>query len=193
MSLQTVLRLVAETLQAADIPYMLTGSLAAAYHGAPRATQDIDVVVDAPRNALLDLANRLEAAGYYFSRPAIEEAIQAGGMFNAVDPESGWKVDFILRKDRPFSRSEFDARTAITFSGIELTVARPEDVIVAKLEWSQMSGSERQLRDVAEILTIQGSALDTAAIEKWAAELGVLSEWDRAKSIRDSELTWDQV
>lgn len=168
---------------------MLTGSLAAAYHGAPRATQDINLVVDAPRNALLDLADRLELAGYYVSRAAIEEALGAGGMFNAVDPGSGWKIDFILRKDRPFSRSEFDARTAITFSGIDLTVARAEDVIVAKLEWSRMSGSDRQLRDVAEILTVQGSALDTAAIEKWATELGVLPEWSRAKTIRDSELT----
>lgn len=168
---------------------MLTGSLAAAYHGAPRATQDVDVVIDAPRGSLLDLADRLQAAGYYVSRGAIEEALQAGGMFNAVDPESGWKVDFILRKDRPFSRSEFEARTAITFSGIELTVARPEDVIVAKLEWSQFSGSERQLRDVAEILTVQGEDLDIEGIEKWAAELGVLSAWERAKSIRDAELT----
>lgn len=168
---------------------MLTGSLAAAYHGAPRATQDIDVVVDAPRKSLLGFADQLEAAGYYVSRVAIEEALHARGMFNAVDPASGWKVDFILRKDRPFSRSEFDARTAISFSGLELSVARAEDVIVAKLEWSQLGDSERQLRDVAEILTVQGADLDIAGIEKWAAELGILDEWRRAKAIRDSELT----
>jgi hypothetical protein len=168
---------------------MLTGSLAASYHGAPRATQDIDVVVDAPRYALLDLAARLEEAGYYVSRVAIEEALEAGGMFNAVDSESGWKVDFILRKDRPFSRSEFDARTAITFAGLELSVARAEDVIVAKLEWSRLGDSQRQLRDVAEILAVQGSELDIAQIERWAAELGILEEWKSAKAIRDSELT----
>ena len=110
-------------------------------------------------------------------------------MFNAVDPESGWKVDFIMRKDRPFSHSEFDARMTIIFSGLELTVARAEDVIVAKLEWSQLGDSERQLRDVAEILAVQGADLDIREREKWAADLGVLQEWNRANMIRNSELT----
>jgi hypothetical protein len=41
-------------------------------------------------------------------------------MFNAIDPGSGWKVEFIVRKDRDFSRSEFAARHAIEFMGVSL-------------------------------------------------------------------------
>ena len=33
-------------LRAAGIPYMVAGSLASSFHGEPRATQDIDVVID---------------------------------------------------------------------------------------------------------------------------------------------------
>ena len=37
-------------LDAAGIPHMLTGSFASGYHGAPRASQDIDLVI-APSEA----------------------------------------------------------------------------------------------------------------------------------------------
>lgn len=35
----------AALLDGAGIPYMLTGSLACGFHGTPRATQDIDLVI----------------------------------------------------------------------------------------------------------------------------------------------------
>lgn len=40
-----LLRNVVVALEAADIPFMLTGFFAAAFHGAPRATMDVDLVV----------------------------------------------------------------------------------------------------------------------------------------------------
>jgi hypothetical protein len=48
---RALLRLVA-MLDAAGMPHMLTGSFASAFHGTPRATQDIDFVIDATRVAL---------------------------------------------------------------------------------------------------------------------------------------------
>lgn len=167
---------------------MLTGSLAASYHGAPRATQDIDLVVDAPLSALLAVAHELKANGFYVSEDAIREAQSSNGMFNAVDPETGWKIDFIIRKDRPFSRAEFEARETVDFAGLELNIARAEDIVVAKLEWNRLGESEQQLRDVAEILLVQASRLDLVRIEQWVIELGLESQWQRAKEVRDSEL-----
>jgi hypothetical protein len=53
-------------LDRAGIPYMLTGSFASSYHGTPRATQDIDIVV-APTTeqirALVQLLPFDDAAG----------------------------------------------------------------------------------------------------------------------------------
>lgn len=39
-------RTVVGILDETGVPYMLTGSLAAAYYATPRATQDVDVVID---------------------------------------------------------------------------------------------------------------------------------------------------
>lgn len=180
MSLESLLALLGELLNKAGIPYMLTGSLAGSYHGAPRATQDVDLVVEAPTETLLSLADALRKAGLYLSDDAIREASSSHGMFNAIDPETGWKVDFIVRKDRPFSIREFNRREEIEFMGMRLIMARAEDVILAKLEWAKLGNSERQLRDVAEILAVQGQALDSVQIEQGVKELAVEQQWRRA-------------
>jgi hypothetical protein len=45
----TVLKLVADRLDTAGIPYMVTGSIAASHYGRPRMTRDIDLVVEPTR------------------------------------------------------------------------------------------------------------------------------------------------
>ena len=159
MTLEALLTLISEVLSGARIPYMLTGSLAAAYHSAPRATQDIDLVVDANVDSLLTAAKALRDEGLYVSDDAVREAASTTGMFNAIDPTSGWKVDFIVKKGRPFSIDELNRRQDIEFMGLTLSIAQAEDVILAKLEWAKLADSERQLRDIAEILGVQGPDL----------------------------------
>jgi len=183
LTLEALLALVSEVLSGARIPYMLTGSLAAAYHGAPRATQDIDLVVDAGVDSLLAAGKALRDAGLYVSDDAIREAASAPGMFNAIDPTSGWKVDFIVKRKRPFSIDEFDRRRDIEFMGLALSIAQAEDVILAKLEWAKLSDSERQLHDIAEILGIQGSAVDRARIERWVNDLNLREQWQKAQDL----------
>ena len=46
------LKRLTEKLSEAEIPFMLVGSVAASYHGYPRSTFDIDLVVDASEGAL---------------------------------------------------------------------------------------------------------------------------------------------
>ena len=181
----TTLSQVVDVLSEQGVQYALIGGLGVALRGNVRATQDIDLVVDATAEALLRVATALRGSGLYVSDDAVREAVATRGMFNAIDPESGWKVDFIVRKDRAFSTREFGRRREIQFMGLSLTVAEAEDVVLAKLEWAKMGDSERQLRDVAEILAVQGSQLDIIRIERWAEELGVWNQWRRVLELND--------
>ena len=79
----------------------------------------------------------------------------------------------IVRKDRPFSRIEFERREKARVLGVEIFVATAEDAILSKLEWSQMGESERQLEDARGIMAVKGGALDHIYLAKWAANLGV--------------------
>lgn len=174
-------RIVAE-LDASGIPHMVAGSFASTYHGEPRATHDIDLVIDPSREQLQRLARGLDPAQYYVSVEAAEEAWTRRGQFNVVDLASGWKVDLIVRKDRPFSREEFSRREPACMLETQVFVATAEDTILAKLEWARLGGSERQLRDVIGVLEMRGADLDRAYIRRWARELDVEALWERAQA-----------
>ena len=177
--LQGLLERVVRLLDAAGVPFMIAGSFASAAHGLPRATQDLDLVVDPPApQALEAFVRSLSPDEYYVDADAVRDALRRRSMFNVVDHASGWKVDFIIRKNRPFSRDEFARRMKFVLFDVAVHIASPEDTIVAKLEWSKQSGgSERQRRDVAGILATVGQQLDRAHVERWVHDLDLLDEW----------------
>ena len=79
----------------------------------------------------------------------------------------------MIRKDRPFSESEFARREQVELLGVVTAVATVENTILAKLEWARDSDPERQLRDVAAMIRVHGAALDVPYLRRWARELGV--------------------
>lgn len=182
MSLTAFLEKVVEVLEEAGIPYMLTGSLAAAFYAVPRATQDIDVVIETEEQGIGRLVQGLLEAGWYVDRGAAMEAWRGQGQFNAIEPDSGWKADFIVRKGRSYSEVEFGRRIRISLLGVELAVASLEDVLIAKLEWGRLGNSALQRRDVVQLLERTWSRLDQSYLEEWITELGLESEWQAARS-----------
>jgi hypothetical protein len=181
MSAGDLLARVIPLLHAANIKHMIAGSFASTYHGEPRTTQDIDIVIDGTRKAVESFVSSLDTASYYCDLDAAVDAHTRRGQFNLVDMQSGWKIDFIFRKDRAFSIAEFARRQPANLLGCDVFVATAEDTIVAKLDWARDSGSERQLRDVASILAVSGDQLDQNYVETWIAALGLQDIWNRAR------------
>jgi hypothetical protein len=184
LSLTEFLSRIARCLSEAGVPFMLTGSLAAAYYGTPRATQDIDLVIDPGESQLSRLVDLLLAGGLYVSREAAAEALERAGQFNVIDSDTGWKADLIIRRAREFSRTEFDRRRSVHLFGVEVALATAEDLIIAKLEWSELGDSELQRRDIAQLLDAGGETLDLVYIRKWIAELGLEEAWDKLERYR---------
>ena len=94
-------------MDSAGIPYMIVGSFASTYHGLPRSTQDLDVVCELDVEQSEVFLKLFEAPDFYLSKPALEDAVNKRGMFNLIHIPTGWKIGFILRKNREFSRREF--------------------------------------------------------------------------------------
>jgi hypothetical protein len=161
---------------------MITGSFARAVHGVPRATHDIDVVIAPTEAQVVALLQEFPESEYYAETEDALQAFRYGTQFNVIDQNSVWKIDFILRKDRAFSRTEFDRRRRINILGVSVYAATPEDLLIAKLEWSKMGESERQMRDAAGIIQVQGSALDVSYVEHWVAELQLERQWKMARA-----------
>jgi hypothetical protein len=163
-------------LDRAHIPYMITGSVASTYHGEPRATRDLDIVIDPPPDTLAVLVEGLLHDGYYVDRDAATAALHERTQFNAVGADAT-NIDFIVRKDRAFSREEFERRRSADLLGTPAFIASVEDMIIAKLEWSVPFESERQLRDVAAMLVVAGDGIDYLYVDRWAGTLGLTEAW----------------
>ena len=181
MNLSALLAGTIAMLERAGVRYMITGSVASSYHGEPRATRDLDIVIDPDPGGINRLVGELEADGLYVDAEAARQALDDRTQFNAIDAATGWKVDFLVRKDRPFSREEFGRRTRANLLGTAAWIASPEDTVIAKLEWAAAGGSDQQLDDVASMLEIGGEALDLAYIDRWVADLGLRATWSRAR------------
>jgi hypothetical protein len=110
LSVEDVLARIRAALVATGIPHMLTGSLASSLHGVPRATQDIDIVIAPTREQLLALVAQFPQTEYDVSRDAALDALARHEQFNIIDHATGWKIDFIIRRPRAFSREEFERR-----------------------------------------------------------------------------------
>ena len=173
---------VRHALEVAGVPYMLTGSFASSYHGAPRTTQDVDIVIAPTLGSLNKLLKQFPEDAYYVSREAALQAYGAESLFNVVDLTSGWKVDFIVRRSRAFSIAEFERRREADLLGTTIYIASAEDVVLSKLEWAKLSESERQIDDVAGIIRTQGDVLEVDYIDRWVDALKLQSEWARAKT-----------
>jgi len=176
-----VFRRILGAVESAGIPYMLTGSFASSYHGSPRATQDIDLVIAPERAQLRGLASLLSAPEFYMDEATALEAYERESQFNVVDLTSGWKADLIMRRSRAFSRIEFDRRTVVEFEGLRVPIATAEDLVLAKLEWAKLGESARQIEDAAGILRARSAELDLSYMERWVRDLGIEREWAAAR------------
>jgi|SRR6185436_1028507 len=175
-------RLIA-ALEHAEVPYMVTGSYASSAHGTPRATNDIDIVI-APTDAQLwELIREFPADRYYADEDDAFDAFATRSQFNVIDYATGWKADLILKKDREFSDLEFSRRRPHRIGNAVVYMARPEDILIAKLEWNKIGESERQLEDAAGIIRRQGEALDRSYVLRWVLELELEEQWQRALAI----------
>lgn len=141
-------------------------------YGEPRTTQDIDIVIEATPEQIEAFAGTL-GEDQYVSLDAARAALDRRSMFNVIDTTSGWKIDLIVRKSRPYDIEAFGRRRQAKLLGQEIWVLSPEDAILSKLEWSRKSDSERQLRDAESVVVIQWDRLDMDYLRHWALELRV--------------------
>jgi hypothetical protein len=171
-------------LERCGIAYFLGGSLASSLQGEPRATNDIDLVVDLSED---DVGPLVAALGPDFDADevALRRAARDRTSWNLIHVPSVTKIDLFVRRPGAFDDSEFARRERVEVRrGQSLVVKSAEDTILRKLLWYRAGGgvSERQWRDVVEVLRLSASVLDGAYLDAWAARLDVVELLARARN-----------
>lgn len=188
---------IVRALEELDIPYMLVGAFAGTAFGLTRATFDMDIVVDLQEPHFEALARRFPPPRYDADPEQMRQSVRLGLMFNIIDTEEGVKADLIPLSPQPIHQTAFARRVRRVFqdeSGrtFEMWCARPEDIILGKLEAWQESRSAKHKNDIREMLVFLLSGLgkedlDLAYISAQAARMGddVLAAWN--KLLRQAE------
>ena len=167
---------VARVLDALDVPYFITGSLASALYGVARTTQDADIVARLEERHVEPLVKALEGE-FYIAEEAVRAAVRSARSFNVIHLATMFKVDIFVRRDA-FDDARLRRRVAHTVgttTEAKAYFASPEDVVLAKLAWYRKGGevATQQWRDVLGVLKVWGPNMDIAYMREWASRLGV--------------------
>lgn len=180
MSQQKLLIKVITELQVHKIPYMVTGSTISSYQGDPRATHDIDMVVQLKQADIAGLLKGFPEPDFYLNRESMEAAIASKDMFNLIDVRDGDKVDFFMLTTEPYDQARFNRRRFVEIFGSKMAISAPEDTILYKLKWAKQSGgSEKQFYDALRVYELQHGVLDQLYIHTWLGYLGIEDAWQR--------------
>lgn len=174
--------LVIDALNESGIPYLIGGSVATWVWGEPRATRDLDLIIQLPTEAVDDLSEELTKRDMPLPAEIINDRLRdrRGDVpLNAIHGASGYKADlYLLRKGDAFRQEAFQRRVLVDLGpGLgELYLHTPEDLIIYKLLFYSISQQTKHIRDLSSIVQTMGDALDMDYIQKWVAikELGSL-------------------
>jgi hypothetical protein len=168
---------VIEALRSLHVPYLMSGPLACAVHGVPRAAVDSDLVAELHSSHAEPLVHAL-CNSFCLDEEDVREAILSHGHFTAAHLQTLFEVHIYVARQRPFAGQRLHRRQPLVVAvDPERTadVASPEDTVLGILEWYRAGAevSVRQCRDVLGVLRLQNERLDLPYLQHWATNLGV--------------------
>lgn len=132
-------------------------------------TRDIDIVLDLQLADYERLIRPAFEADFVVNDPIHLGSRWLGGLIHLTQIA---RVDLIFGRDDPFGRSAMERRRRLDHPLIGQTwMLSPEDLILAKLEWSA-GASELQLRDVRSMLRLV-DPMDWAYLRRQARAMGL--------------------
>jgi len=184
LSYEEFVHQVLAALEAAGIAYLIGGAVAAWAWGEPRATLDLDLVVNIPLDAVGRLSDELKKRDMLVPAEIILDNIletRADLPINAIHMYSGYKADlYPLREGDVLRATAFERRRKVDLGAPlgEVYLHSPEDLIIYKLWYYSLSQQTKHIRDITSIVTTLGEELDYSYILFWMGEMGLTGLWD---------------
>lgn len=180
-----LLKKISAFLETHKIPYMLTGAWSAIFYGRPRASHDIDFVVEIPTGEVGIILKALETLpdDFLVQADSVKEAVKHKSMFNVIHLPTALKLDFWILTNNEFDQSRFKRRKKVKILDQIMEMATAEDTILQKLIWYQMGEIEKHLIDAAFVYQIQKKNLDKKYLDPWIKKLKLDQYFQQLKEI----------
>jgi len=159
-----------QAINAAGIPYLLTGSLASTVYSFPRASKDADFVLEMAGRHPDEIMRHLGPEFVLDDQMSFESITGTMRWIVSVPSVDDFDLELFILSQDAFHQERFRRRVMITHPRLRSDVFLPtaEDVIVQKVRW----GREKDRQDVLDVMAVQGPALDWPYIESWCDKHG---------------------
>lgn len=178
-----LLKTTSSFLETQSIPYMITGAWSAIFYGRPRASHDIDFVVELHKEDIDKAIKTFEKLSDSFLVEGVSEAVKHKSMFQILHLPTMLKLDFWILTDEEFDKSRFKRRKKVKILDQDMEMTTPEDTILQKLIWYRMGEIEKHLIDAAFVYQIQKKNLDKKYLQFWIKKLKLEKYYPKLKKI----------
>lgn len=187
-------RLVLDAIETTQLDYCIGGAMALWAWGEPRTTQDFDLVVHLPGNRIRLLSQELEKRRMLVPPDILLDLlIQPEGdlAVNAIHLDSGYKAElFLLRPNDPFRAAALERRRLVDLGDPldQVYVHAPEDLILNKIVYYELSKQTKHIRDIGSILLMSDDQIDWRYFDSWLDRLDLRRVWGEVKTEVDTLL-----
>jgi hypothetical protein len=178
-ALADTLRELEAAFRTVGVRWYVFGAQAVAVHGAPRATQDLDVTVVLESRSRRELRDALMAGGFEDRFPEIAEELLRDGLVLPVrHVPSGFDIDVVIA-GTPIEALAADRAERRNLAGVVVPVASATDVVIAKC----IAGRPLDMQDVGALLACgrvsEQSVRETlSALERALGEDGFVARFE---------------
>jgi len=155
--------------RAASVGYAFVGGIAVMAWGQPRATADVDAMIDLTPDRIDALASNLRREGFEFDVRDLQDAFHDRSHVTLHHPASAFHIDLKLAITDE-EREEIRSARIVALGGHRVVVPRPEEVVAFKI----LYGTPQDLQDARSILIRQAGLIDVERMRGIAKRLGVL-------------------
>jgi len=167
-----VLRIVCGFLNENEIEYVVVGGIAIMYHGVPRTTTDIDLIVRMKTAEMGPFVAFLSSQGFHARIEDLTTALKEGSHCTFFYGRSLLRLD-IQGVVSDFDRMTLERAVKVNHLGTIVSLATAEDTLVNKVYFQ----GEQDLRDALGIYVRIRDKLDLSYVESTSRLLGVENKW----------------
>lgn len=159
-----------EWLEAANVPAMIVGGIAASILGRPRATRDIDALAVVQDDQWAQL---LESANTHGILPRVENPLEFARRTRVLllhHTESGVDIDIILGA-LPFEADAVSRATLHDLGGVRVRLPQVEDLLIMKA----IAHRPQDLRDIEGLLDVFPT-VNVESVRRWIRDFATAAE-----------------
>lgn len=179
----SLIKRIAQELDAHRIPYMVIGGQAVLLYGRARLTRDIDITLGVDVDQFARVEQVCESLGLEPLAEKPREFVTKTKVLPVEAPDTKLRVDFVF-SFTPYETQAIGRANEVLLEGRSVKFASCEDVIIHKM----VAGRPVDQEDVRHLVAKNRESIDTDYVRHWLSEFSQLP--DHSQIVTEFDALW---